>query len=162
LSWYKFIVFVYYAKQIFSTSSKALDGGRMAKQRKNYMDIFLNTIERVGNFLPHPGTLFALFAGLVVIFSGIFAQFDIAVVHPGTGETIAACQSSQYRWSASHYFGNGDQFYRLCAIGNCFRVDAGHWPGRKQWSDRGNAQIAGDLCAKASVDICHCLCRCFL
>jgi aminobenzoyl-glutamate transport protein len=88
LSWYKFIVFVYYAKQIFSTSSKALDGGRMAKQRKNYMDIFLNTIERVGNFLPHPGTLFALFAGLVVIFSGIFAQFDIAVVHPGTGETI--------------------------------------------------------------------------
>jgi len=48
----------------------------------------LNVIERVGNALPHPGTLFALMALTVVILSGIFAQFDLAVTHPGTGETI--------------------------------------------------------------------------
>jgi aminobenzoyl-glutamate transport protein len=49
---------------------------------------FLAFIERVGNTLPHPGTLFALMALMVIILSGIFSQFDISVVHPGTGETI--------------------------------------------------------------------------
>jgi aminobenzoyl-glutamate transport protein len=45
-------------------------------------------IERVGNLLPHPGTLFALMALLVVILSAITAQFDLAVRHPGTGAEI--------------------------------------------------------------------------
>jgi len=48
----------------------------------------LGFIERVGNALPHPGTLFAGMALLVVVLSGIFAQFDLAVTHPGTGEII--------------------------------------------------------------------------
>lgn len=45
-------------------------------------------IERIGNALPHPGTLFALMAVLVVVLSGIFAQFDLSATHPGTGEVI--------------------------------------------------------------------------
>ncbi len=48
----------------------------------------LGVIERVGNALPHPGTLFALMAVLVVVLSGVLSQFDLAVVHPGTGETV--------------------------------------------------------------------------
>jgi aminobenzoyl-glutamate transport protein len=48
----------------------------------------LTVIERVGNALPHPGTLFALMALLVVVVSGITAQFDLVVTHPGTGEEI--------------------------------------------------------------------------
>src|SRR5690625_6826556 len=48
----------------------------------------LSAIERVGNALPHPGTLFALMALLVVVLSGIFASFDLVVTHPGTGELI--------------------------------------------------------------------------
>ncbi|HYF35878.1 MAG TPA: AbgT family transporter, partial [Prosthecobacter sp.] len=48
----------------------------------------LNSIERVGNMLPHPATLFATLAITVVVISGIAAQFDIAVQHPGTGATI--------------------------------------------------------------------------
>lgn len=48
----------------------------------------LNFIERVGNALPHPGTLFALMALLVILLSGILSQFDLEVVHPGTGEVI--------------------------------------------------------------------------
>jgi hypothetical protein len=44
----------------------------------------LTFIERVGNALPHPGTLFALMAVLVVIVSAITAQLDIVVTHPGT------------------------------------------------------------------------------
>ena len=48
----------------------------------------LGVIERVGNALPHPGTLFALMALLVVLLSGLFSQFDLVVTHPGTGEAI--------------------------------------------------------------------------
>ncbi len=48
----------------------------------------LNIIEAVGNALPHPGTLFAIFALGVIVISGIAAMFDISVVHPGTGEII--------------------------------------------------------------------------
>lgn len=60
------------------------------KQIKNnkYIEKFLSIIERVGNKLPHPTTLFALFALAVIILSGIVSQFDFSVVHPGTGKEI--------------------------------------------------------------------------
>ena len=56
--------------------------------KRNLFASFLNGVEKVGNLLPHPGTLFALFAISVVILSGIAASFDISVIHPGTGETV--------------------------------------------------------------------------
>jgi len=49
---------------------------------------FLEFVERVGNALPHPATLFALFAAGVVVLSWIAAQFNLSVTHPGTGEVI--------------------------------------------------------------------------
>lgn len=55
--------------------SRIIDGG-------------LRFIERAGNALPHPGTLFALFAILVVLLSGVFSAMDLSVEHPSTGETI--------------------------------------------------------------------------
>ncbi|MEP0546457.1 MAG: AbgT family transporter [Rhodothermales bacterium] len=48
----------------------------------------LGVIERVGNALPHPATLFALFAGLVIVFSWVFSLLDIEAVMPRTGEVI--------------------------------------------------------------------------
>ena len=48
----------------------------------------LGFIERAGNALPHPATLFALMALLVIVVSAIAARFDLAVAHPGTGEVI--------------------------------------------------------------------------
>ncbi|MFO7525538.1 MAG: AbgT family transporter [Ignavibacteriaceae bacterium] len=53
-----------------------------------FISKFLSVIEKVGNALPHPATLFALFAIGVVVLSGIISLFDFSVVHPGTGETI--------------------------------------------------------------------------
>jgi aminobenzoyl-glutamate transport protein len=49
---------------------------------------FLGIVERGGNALPHPATLFALMALSVVVISGIAAQFDLTVIHPGTKETV--------------------------------------------------------------------------
>ena len=49
---------------------------------------FLTFVERAGNKLPHPGTLFAGMALLVILVSWITAQFHLEVAHPGTGEII--------------------------------------------------------------------------
>lgn len=53
------------------------------------VDRFLGFVEKAGNLLPHPATLFAGFALLVVLMSWVISFFDISVVHPGTGEIIA-------------------------------------------------------------------------
>ncbi|NME70302.1 AbgT family transporter [Flammeovirga aprica] len=58
------------------------------KQKSSFIDRFLSFVEKVGNALPHPATLFAGFAFGVVILSWVFAQTDLSVTHPGTGETI--------------------------------------------------------------------------
>lgn len=50
---------------------------------------FLSLIEKVGNTLPNPSTLFALLAGVVVLCSWIFSRMGVQVIHPATGQTIA-------------------------------------------------------------------------
>ena len=52
------------------------------------IDRFLNVVERAGNLLPHPATLFFLLTVFVVIASAIAAQLDIGVAHPKTGEPV--------------------------------------------------------------------------
>ncbi len=60
----------------------------MTTAKKSYIDRFLSTVERVGNALPHPATLFFLFAMGVIVLSGVASLFDLEVIHPGTGEVI--------------------------------------------------------------------------
>jgi aminobenzoyl-glutamate transport protein len=57
-------------------------------KKTSMVDRFLTFVERVGNLLPHPATLFAGFALLVVLLSWVAAQFDLTVVHPGTGAEV--------------------------------------------------------------------------
>ena len=52
------------------------------------LTVFLSAVERGGNTLPHPGTLFAILAGLTVVISAIAAKAELEVIHPGTGELI--------------------------------------------------------------------------
>lgn len=49
---------------------------------------FLNFVERVGNALPHPATLFALMAGSVLLFSLVAHLTGWTAVHPVTNETV--------------------------------------------------------------------------
>ena len=51
---------------------------------------FLRAVERIGNALPHPATIFGLFALGVIAFSGLASWLDWSAVHPGTGETVRA------------------------------------------------------------------------
>ena len=59
-----------------------------AGRPRGAIDRFLDVVERVGNALPDPTTLFALLAVAVVVISGIAAQFDLSVAHPTTGQII--------------------------------------------------------------------------
>lgn len=48
----------------------------------------LNIVERIGNALPHPATLFAAFALLVILLSWIASITGLQAIHPATGEII--------------------------------------------------------------------------
>mgnify|MGYP006270858165 FL=1 len=61
-----------------------------AHAKDGLIDRFLNRIEKTGNKLPHPITLFFILAGLTLVISWIVSLFEVAVKHPGTGETIEA------------------------------------------------------------------------
>jgi aminobenzoyl-glutamate transport protein len=59
-----------------------------AAPRRSRLDRMLNLVERGGNVLPHPATLFAILALLVVIASWIAVELDVSVQHPTTGKTV--------------------------------------------------------------------------
>jgi aminobenzoyl-glutamate transport protein len=50
---------------------------------------FLSGVERAGNALPHPVTLFVLLAGLVILASAIGSAWGLQVVHPATGKPVS-------------------------------------------------------------------------
>lgn len=56
--------------------------------RSSAIDRFLTVVERGGNALPHPATLFAILAMVVVLLSWVASQFALSVQHPTTGEII--------------------------------------------------------------------------
>lgn len=56
--------------------------------KRNYFNSILDTIEKVGNKLPHPATLFFIMAVIVAVISAIGAALDLSAIHPATGKTI--------------------------------------------------------------------------
>ena len=60
----------------------------MTNEKKGYISKFLVIIEKTGNLLPHPATLFAIFALLVVILSWLFSMTSLSVIHPATKELV--------------------------------------------------------------------------
>ncbi len=61
-------------------SKSAVKGGLLQK--------LLNWTERAGNALPHPATLFALFALAAILLSGLGHLLGWEVIHPGTKELV--------------------------------------------------------------------------
>ena len=57
--------------------------------KRSFTDRSLKFIERVGNALPDPTTLFLLLALLIVVVSWLVSMAGTTVVHPGTKETVA-------------------------------------------------------------------------
>jgi aminobenzoyl-glutamate transport protein len=61
-----------------------------ARARSPVVLRILNAVERLGNRLPDPVTLFALFAVAVVLVSWAAAAAGVSAIHPGTGAGIQA------------------------------------------------------------------------
>lgn len=59
-----------------------------ATKKRTLMDRFLTIVERGGNALPHPATLFALLAMGVVVLSWVASTAGLSVAHPSTGEIV--------------------------------------------------------------------------
>ena len=57
-------------------------------KKRTLMDRFLTIVERGGNALPHPATLFALLALAVVVMSWLASMADLSVAHPSTGQMV--------------------------------------------------------------------------
>jgi len=53
-----------------------------AAGKRNFITRFLDTVEFLGNLLPHPVILFAILCALVIVVSGIAGYFELAVVDP--------------------------------------------------------------------------------
>ena len=60
----------------------------MSTKKRSGVDRFLSIIERTGNALPHPATLFAILALLVAVISWIADLSGLSAIHPGTGEAV--------------------------------------------------------------------------
>lgn len=48
----------------------------------------LNSVEKIGNALPHPASLFAIFALLILVLSAVASALGWNAIHPGTNEEI--------------------------------------------------------------------------
>lgn len=57
-------------------------------KKQSWVDKMLNGIERAGNKLPDPITLFVILAGIILILSWVLSMFGVSAVKPGTGEEI--------------------------------------------------------------------------
>lgn len=60
----------------------------MSKTKRSGVDRFLAIIEKAGNALPHPATLFAILALVVVLISWIADLSGMSAIHPATGEAV--------------------------------------------------------------------------
>ncbi|HYC71344.1 MAG TPA: AbgT family transporter, partial [Opitutaceae bacterium] len=59
-----------------------------AAAKPSWFQRFLSLIERIGNLLPNPSTLFAILAAIVVVLSWVFSRMGVSVTHPATGQAV--------------------------------------------------------------------------
>ncbi|RDY26328.1 AbgT family transporter [Romboutsia weinsteinii] len=58
------------------------------KKKGSVLDSILNWVEKVGNKLPDPVTIFIILSVVVFILSAIISSQNVSAIHPSTGETI--------------------------------------------------------------------------
>jgi len=58
------------------------------KRKRSFFDRILNGVEIAGNALPHPATLFLIFALMALVFSWLAHLVDFKAINPATGEMV--------------------------------------------------------------------------
>ena len=106
------------------------EGGKLmaiVKEKKKKKFSFLNAIEKVGNKLPHPATIFIILCVGIVILSHVLAKMGVQVTYTGMdrsdGNTIKDMTVSvQVYFHIVNY-----QFYRFCCVRNSFSCYVRCW-----------------------------------
>src|SRR5699024_5065238 len=92
-------------------------GGFILK-KKGLLQRSLDRVEFIGNKLPHPVTLFAILALLVVELSAIISQFGISVEHPGEAGEMVEVTNLLSREGIQHIFLSiTDNFINFAPLG---------------------------------------------
>ncbi|MCX7894592.1 MAG: AbgT family transporter [Thermoanaerobaculum sp.] len=89
----------------------------MGQGKNGVLVKLLNWVERVGNALPHPATLFLLLALLTALFSSFAKAVGFQAIHPTTGEVVvprSLLSSEGIRWAFEHV---DDNFVRFPPLG---------------------------------------------
>src|SRR5690554_534076 len=87
--------------------------------KKNRLARALDTIEVVGNKLPHPATLFLMMAVLVALLSWWASAVGLQATHPATGEVIAVknlLSADGIRWIYTNVESNFVKFPPLALV----------------------------------------------
>jgi len=64
------------------------NNGYSDTSKRGWFTRFLDTVEWLGNLLPHPITLFAIFCLLVIVASGVAAYFGVSAIDPRDGKSV--------------------------------------------------------------------------
>lgn len=103
-----------------SVGAKPMPSNAPQIARRGFMDRFLDSVEWLGNLLPHPVTLFALLSLLVVVLSGVLAAFGLSVTDPrpagGTIEIISLFNAEGLQRILQNLVGNFSGFTPLGTV----------------------------------------------
>jgi aminobenzoyl-glutamate transport protein len=116
-----------------------MDGGlsgmkasKGATPRRSWISRFLSAIESIGNALPHPATLFAIFAGGLIVLSWVFSALGLDAVNPKDGSTVQAINlisRDGLHWILEHTV---DNFTGFAPLGTVLVAMFGNRRGREE------------------------------
>lgn len=86
------------------------------KKKKNFLDKILLFVEKGGNALPHPATLFGIFALLIILLSAVAYWLGWEAVNPATGKIVTPLnllEEKQIHWILTEMVENFTSFAPL-------------------------------------------------
>ncbi len=87
--------------------------------RRSVLSRFLSAVERVGNALPHPATLFAIFALAIIVLSWLLSELGLSTINPKDGsvvQPINLISRSGLHWILENTIGNYTGFAPLGTV----------------------------------------------
>jgi aminobenzoyl-glutamate transport protein len=90
-----------------------------AQPRSNLLNRFLSVIEKVGNALPHPATIFAILAGSIIFMSWLLSKLGLTAIHPKDGsiiEPVNLISQEGLHWILEHVVTNYTGFAPLGTV----------------------------------------------
>jgi aminobenzoyl-glutamate transport protein len=86
---------------------------------RTFLNRFLGAIEKVGNALPHPATIFAILAGTIIVLSWLMSKLGMTAIHPKDGsiiEPISLLSQEGLHWILEHVVTNYTGFAPLGTV----------------------------------------------